>query len=118
MKLAIRYKDNSFGTAFQGIMEFIYGAYKFNSNNNGFDRLSKAFIVDIINQGFPVFYRTYQHIGAGDNDITGIVSYLNIDESRILINQEVDDFLEQNTWDNSETIILDTSLFSSNIYYI
>ena len=41
-----------------------------------------------------------------DEDGNSDYSYYTIEEHQILLNEEVDEFLETTTWDNSETHIL------------
>ena len=128
MKLAIVFGDNDFVNTFNGVLKSIFEIYLYDPTLN----LDKDRLCWIINKLSPVFYIARQadwESGQGsglvspqdlinDKDFLITENHVMIHPSQILLNEEVDKYLEQIAWNNGETFILDTSLHTNNIYSI
>lgn len=111
MKIAIRFGDNDFSNTFHGVLATIHDAYKWNDKIPTKEQLCK-----IINEMVYGHYLLYQNMFEYNDEKSGEIcegtkKYLQqIKPERILINEEVDQYLKNTKWDNSETFILDTDL--------
>jgi hypothetical protein len=108
MKIALRYHDNDFLNTFMGVMRTILIFYRFEK----IFPFTKEQLLDMINHMSYAHYRLYQNkyrdVGHPD---THIETYLQLQITDVLIGPEVDAYiLSCNSWDNSETVILDTDL--------
>jgi len=108
MKIAIKFGDNDFSSTFIGVLETIFEIYKYNEVEP-----TKKQLVKLINEISYGIYIARQHDYKGEvNHFTAQERkiYLRINESKILIGKEVDDYLNADVFFNSETFILDTDL--------
>jgi hypothetical protein len=103
MKIAILFKDNDFGNTFYFLLRTFNSAYK-HANRLPTD---KSVLATIINEMSYPCYLLAQSPGEIDPSMR---EYLRIDECKILLNDEVDEYIKKTDWNNSETFILDTSL--------
>jgi len=121
MKIAIKFGDNDFINTFNPLMETLFKAWEYNGSlpNN------KEQLLILINSLSFGFYMAFQNNFEYDNLNDGneyTRNYLQINESKLLLNDEVDSYLESLTpyggYDNTSTFILDTSLYSNNVYCV
>ncbi len=128
-KIAIKFGDNDFGNTFRAVLVFLYDAYKYDKLPEDKEKLcwlinNLSPIAYVSNQNQWV-YNGLQNIKADEtttnSEFLRTKQYLQITTKQILLNEEVDKYIKslgKDAWDNSETFILDTSLFSNNIYSI
>jgi hypothetical protein len=120
-KIAIRFCDNDFYFNFRGVLENLANAALEGKGLN----ITKEQLCFLINQLSLPMYIVFQNTFKYNNlakDYTGhfkqIKKYLQITEEKLLINEEVDNFLIKTHWDNAETFILDLTLYANQIYYL
>lgn len=133
MKIAIRFGDNDFGNTFEPLLKLLLDAYKHNGNLPE-DKNKLCFIINYLS---PIIYLTHQNqyeYNGLQNVSDGIKTeeseeflhtkqYLQITPDRILINEEVTDYIKslEDEWDNGETFILDTekkNRYNKEVYSI
>ena len=112
-KIAILFNDNDFYMTFRGVLS----SFKHAISWADVEILTKPQIVMIINELSTGMYMLWQNqFEYGKNldesweqsfERTG--RYLKISEDDILLNEEVDKYLEGTDWDNGETYIMDAS---------
>lgn len=102
MKVAIKFGDNDYYKSFVGVLEAIKNARSIPQD--------KEKICEIVNEISYGMYLLYQNpLEEGDN----IKQYLQIKPDDILIDDEVEKYLEEFEWNNSETFVFDgDSIFS------
>jgi len=116
-KLAIRFGDNDFGNCFRGLLKTLSNAYKYNNRAIITDKQKLCLIINELSYGH---YLLFQNQFEYNEEAAGILNqhtkdYLQITPEKLMINEEVDKFLSENDWDNSETFIID---FTQNEPYI
>ena len=126
MKIAIKFHDNDFINTFYGVLHHLLAAYKHNDSLP----TNKEHLCAIINKLSPICYVTHQNLYSynGLENCNGnldenehynkMVKYLQMTADRILVNEEVDQYLKEFAWNNSEIFILDTDLYNNNVYSI
>ncbi len=125
MKIAIKFHDNDFYHTFYGVLEMLFNSFKHSDNLTD----NKERLCFLINSLAPLAYVTYQNpweyngledaVKTEENkEFIHTKNYLTITSDRILVNEEVDEYLANTSWNNSETFILDTTLYNNNIYTI
>ena len=129
IKIAIKFGDNDFRNTFAAVLEVLFSAFKY----NGYLSTDKKKLQFLINSLAPIMYVSHQNQweynglekAEGDTTETNkefvhIKKYLTegVQVEDILVNEEVDEYLKNNDWSNSETFILDTYLYNNNIYSI
>ena len=115
MKIAIKFGDNDFYNCFSGVLKTILEAYKWTESLPK----DKTHLCKIINEISYGCYLLYQNQFDYNDEASGELcertkKYLQITPERILLNEEVDEYLAKVDWDNSETFILDTDLDYKN----
>jgi hypothetical protein len=126
-KIAIRFGDNDFHDTFYGVAESMFSMWK----HTDYLPKDKSKLAFLINGLSPIMYvgrdNCWKYNGletANGNETernehyTHIKQYLQLTENKILIDEEVDEFVSKTDWDNHETYILDTTLDTNNIYII
>ncbi len=118
MKIAIKFGDNDFGNIFLSIMQMLLAL-----KHNGSLPLDKDKLCHIIQRFAHVTYKKqWEHdrlnfIKTEDNKefrLKYLLSKISVD--RILVNDEVDAYIEGDNFFNVESIILDTE--QHNIYFL
>lgn len=111
--IAIRFGDNDFGPTFRSLLNSI--AYSLEEGirlGNVFPTRDKEKIAKIISVAAIGHYRTcqnpYEYNETTPDSQTA--RYLTIDAEKILLYEEVDEYLAENDWDNAETFVLDMRL--------
>ncbi len=110
-KLAIRFGDNDFAKTFKALLKII------SEYPEGYDLSSKEKIVALFNKAIPGIFWLVQNRGIDRQDWDPS-SYLRLEEKNIFLNKEVDDFLAENTWDNYEFHVLDTTGHEPYMYSV
>lgn len=123
MKIAIKFRDNDFHSTFRGVLAVLFDAYKYDTLPT-----DKVKLCWMINSLSPIIYVTHQNqwksndlqIGLVENTNTNrgferMKSYLQITLESIFIDDEVDNLISSG---DSDVYILDTKLYSNNIYSI
>jgi len=114
MKIAIKFGDNDFINTFHPLMNLLFEAFK----HTGKLPTDKKVLLRIINSISFSFYILFQNSDYMKAD----KAYLQIDESMLLLNEEVDQYLnslvDYNMQDNYSTFILDTELYNNNVYIV
>lgn len=113
MKIAINFGDNDFGNCFLGVLRTLNNAY----NYTGYLPTDKDKLVKIINDLSPICYVLFQ------NDILSdkTKNYIQIKNTDLLIDDEVDEYAKLTHAHNSDTFVLDTDLNYKNnspIYFL
>jgi hypothetical protein len=121
MKIAICFHDNDFHCAFTAALNFLKDA----DIQTGIGNITKDKdkLCLLINQLLPICYLTHQNhwryngleketakSTLTSKEYLNIKNYLHITADRILLDGEVDEYLEETNWDNGETFILDTDI--------
>ena len=115
MKIAIKFGDNDFYNCFSGVLKTILEAHKWTESLPK----DKTLLCKIINEISYGCYLLYQNQFKYNEEKSGELcertkQYLQITPERILLDKEVDEYLAEVDWDNSETFILDTDLNYEN----
>jgi hypothetical protein len=112
MKIAIKFGDNDFIKTFDPIMDTLHKAYLYREELP----TSKEHLLKIINNLSFSYYLLFQSRGYLETE----KNYLQLDKSKLLLNEEVDDYLNslESGYDNSSTFILDTELYNNNVYIV
>lgn len=112
MKIAIKFGDNDFIKTFDPIMDTLFTAYQWREQlpTNKKELLK---IINNISFGFYLLFQSREYMEAEKQ-------YLQLDESKLLLNEEVDEYLSslESGYDNSSTFILDTELYNNNVYIV
>ena len=113
MKIGIIFKDNDFHNTFFGVLKVLHESWKHT------DRIQndKKQLCLIINNLSPACYALFQN-NHSEMFKSEDRSYLYISPDKILLNEEVDEYLSKTSWNNHQTFILDTDLHNNNIYSI
>jgi len=112
MKIAIRFHDNDFDNTFRGILQLLLNAYR-HYGRLPEDKEELAIIINEISVGI---YLSFQNQFEDTRNRTikeemeYMREYLKITSDRIMVDEEVDEYLAKTEWNNSETFILDTDL--------
>ena len=122
MKMAIRFHDNDFGQTFRAVAEAMYESFKW-AGQFPTDKEKLAYIINNMSLAMYVLRQNqWEHKYERDEDFTAHFEhtrkYIHVEPTQILVDKEVDKFLEENQWDNSETVIMDTAIFCNNVYLI
>ena len=120
MKIAIKFGDNDFHSTWYPVMETLKQAFDY----NGSLPQTKEKLLIIINKISYGFYLAFQNQFMYNGELelreSSTKDYLIIDEGKLLLNEEVDQYLESlapyGGYDNSSTFILDTELYNNNVY--
>ena len=126
-KIAIKFGDNDFHSTFKGVLSMLFDAFKYDKLPNNKEKLCW-----IINQLSPIAYITHQnqweyngleeaeYLKTEENkEFLLTKKYLQITPENILLNKEVDTFIKEGDkvhFFNGDVFILDTTLYSNNIY--
>lgn len=117
MKIAIRFGDNDFHGTFRNLLQTILNAYEYNERVP-----TKEQMLVLINKlaygHYLLFQNQFEYNDEANMEESHTKEYLEIPMSKLLYNEEVDEYLKENYDDNSETFILDTTLYSNQIYSI
>lgn len=114
MKIAIKFGDNDFINTFNPLMTLLFEAFKHT------ERLptDKKVLLRLINNISFTFYMLFQ----SRNYMSEDKEYLQLDETMLLLNEEVDEYLKSledyGGFDDSSTFILDTELYNNNVYIV
>ena len=113
MKIAIKFGDNDFINTFHPLMNLLFEAFKQTEQLP----TDKKVLLKLINNISFTFYVLFQ---SNDYYMEADKKYLQIDESMLLLNEEVELYLSSldGGFDNSSTFILDTELYNSNVYIV
>jgi hypothetical protein len=112
MKIAIKFGDNDFYNCFTGVLKTLLNAYR----HTGTLPTDKEQLCEIINQisygHYLLFQNQFEYNDEGNGKLCSrTYNYLQINSSKILINDEVDKYLvDEEDFRNGETFILDTDL--------
>jgi len=110
MRIAIKFGDNDFYNCFSGVLLTMLEAYKW----TGEHLESKEEIVSVVNEisyGCYVLFQKLRHGSEDLNEKSRIKEYLQITKERVLIDEEIDQYIEEFSWQlNGELFILDTRL--------
>ena len=120
MQIAIKFGDNDFQATFKGVLAILLDGFEYNNNLPS----SKKELVIIINEIIVGVYLSHQnqfeHSHSGktmDEYIEHIRKYLTIKEKHILLNEEVQQYineeLEESEYGFGDLYILDTDLINS-----
>lgn len=114
-KIAIRFGDNDFYNCFEGVLQTLDNAFKY----HGKLPTDKKLLCVIINQLIYGHYLLFQNQFEYNEEKDGVISkrtkqYLQITPEKILINEEVDNFIrgidwDNHGWDNHETFVMHLS---------
>ena len=115
MKIAIKFGDNDFYNCFYGILETIKNAECWN-NNITRDKEKLCKIINQISYGIYLLYQnSFEYNEEKDGNLCERTkNYLQITSDKILIDEEVDTYLKEINWDNSETFILINNEITTN----
>ena len=102
MKIAIKFGDNDFSNCFRGVLKTLLEGYR----HTGTLPTSKIVLCDIINGLSESCYLLFQDDSISDSTI----NYIKITDSKILVNEEVDEYILQTHQHNYDTYVLDTDL--------
>lgn len=109
MKIAIIFGDNDYHSTFRGVLYALHGAYKYNLGSHKEDNFNdKDYVLDMINELSLGCNIAWQNSHNPDKN------YLKITEDRLLLNEEVDKYLQENSDNNYATYVLDTDLDYEN----
>lgn len=108
MKIAIKFWDNDFYNCFTGVLQTLLAAHRWNKLPSNKEHLAK--MINEISYGCYLLFQNqfeYNEEKSGEpND--KIREYLKIKPENILIDKEVDDYINDNrSFSNGETFILD-----------
>jgi len=122
MKIAIKFGDNDFHSTFNPIMDTLYAAFLY---HGGLPENKKKLLIMInsISYGFYLLFQNqFEYNGEISGEVSSTKDYLILTEKKLLLNEEVDEYLKSlepyGGGDNSSTFILDTSLYNNNIYCV
>lgn len=129
MKIAIIFGDNDFHSTFRGVLRTLLDAYNYRLGSHHELPLDKSSLLRIINESSIGHYLSYQlntwpTLGLKANPpeqdwinhIEHIRKWLHINEEKLLINEEVDEYLKNVDAENlnASTFILNTDLDHEN----
>ena len=118
MKIAIKFGDNDFINTFSPLMDTLFKSYVYHNSLPD----NKPQLLKLINSVSFGFYMMFQNRFEYDNlndENEHTRKYLQIDENKLLLNEEVDAYLaEVGAGDNYSTFIIDTDLYNNNVYII
>jgi hypothetical protein len=116
-KIGIKFHDNDFYLAFYGVLSSIDNAIAHGrGHSDGLIKMNKKQWAILINDLLIGSYYLWQNQFSYTNGYTfeeykeHTRKYLTIETKRILLNDEVNQYLEKNPENNGETFILDRSL--------
>ena len=116
MKIAIKFSDNDFWQTITEFLELVdKGINSHHASTSAEERFTKEKIAKLFNQTAPGIYWLVQN-GLSYNLDWDAEDYLKITEADILINEEVDNLLCNESWHNSEVFILDTNIDTGRVY--
>lgn len=102
--ILIRFGDNDFATTWLRVLESASSSPEFFKIK---DKKKLAFMLSKAAAGMYVLHQNRCEYNGLENldetDFKSTASYLEIDESRIYLDEEVDQYLISRDWDNSET---------------
>jgi len=117
-RIGIRFCDNDFWYTMCGVLDSIENSFAFGRGqySPGLSDWTKANWAELINSLMPAMYilwqnqRNYSNGQTMEEHFNTIGKYLQIKESDIYLGDEVDTFLSENTWYNSEFFFIDRRL--------
>lgn len=122
-KIAICFGDNDFYCTFIGLLRTLEARFD-ESAEYSRDIKDKETLYKVINELTYPMYLLYQNPFSYNEEGKGLVcertkSYLTIDPSQLLIDDEVDAYLStlEDDWDNGETFIFDNTKHLDNRIY-
>lgn len=131
-KIAIKFGDNDFYNTLRPLLEIIKISQTWKHYRNEIE-LDKTRLCWIINNLSPIIYIMFQNFWeyngldkieikdtSKSSEFKRIQKYLQITEDQLLINNEVDEYIQslKDGWDNQETHILDMVNIEPIIYSV
>lgn len=125
-KIAIRFGDNDFGNTFMAVLRHLKDAHDFHKEVTTdkvrlAEMISKLAIICYVTHQNHFDYNGFENVEAPFADSEYYKSterYLTVTPDQILINEEVDAYVAATPDDNSETFVLDTTLYNNQIYFL
>ncbi len=116
-RIVIRFGDNDFCRAMQGLSVFLLGNDTPALPN---DKEKIAFIINQVFFGCYVFYQNpFEYNGLEKMDknyIAHMKVYLQVNAQSIFVNEEADAYMAKNRYDNGESIYIDFVNKQSNMF--
>lgn len=111
-KIAIVTHDNDFISVYRGVLETLKAANYWKCRLNFTKQQLCEIINDITLSHYKLFQNQYEYSNGKsfEEHYLHIKKYLTRKEEDILLNEEVDKYLEKNDWNNSETFVLDLTV--------
>jgi len=115
MKIAIKFGDNDFYHMWYGVLTVLAEAYKY-SKRLPIEKTRLCIIINKLVYGcYLAFQNQFEYNNEGGH---GDGSYYQINEDQILIDHEVDEYLKETSWDNSETFVLSIDDYHCEIWSV
>lgn len=111
-KIAIVTHDNDFTSTYRGVLETLKYAFYYKGKLSFTKQQLCEIINDITLSNYKLSQNQYEYTNGKtfEEHYKHIKKYLTREEKDILLNEEVDKYLEENDWNNSETFILDLTV--------
>lgn len=122
MKIAIRFGDNDFYSTWNNVMETLQVAYDtYGELPSTKEKL--LLMINNVSYGFYLLFQNqFKYHEEAELKVSSTKEYLIMTENELLLNEEVDEYLESlipfGGIDNSSTFILDTDLHNNNVYCV
>jgi len=125
MKIAIKFGDNDFYNTFIPLLEVLNRAYQWNDKLPE-DKNKLCFIINQLSINMYLLFQNQYEYNGMENVVDGlktdendewihIKDYFKITPENILLNDEVDKYLSETKWDNSDTYLLDTEVYKDGV---
>ena len=122
MRIGINFGDSDFYNCFAGVLLTILQAYNWTGGSVSEIKKDLASIINEISYGCYILFQQYRHGDEIKEDKIRIKKYLQITEDKILINEEIDEYIEDQPEQlNGELFVLDTRLDypgNSPVYFV